>query len=132
MNNELMHYGILGMKWGRRKASHQTSDDYSSVKKLRKKHYSEMSNDELQKVNERLQLEANYKKLTAKKKKEKKESYGKKVIKRIEDRMINTTVDNTFKAAKYLKGELLKRPDVQNAISYGEEKITNILKKFKD
>lgn len=84
MSNELMHYGILGMKWGRRKATRQTSDDYRSVKKIRKKHYSEMSNAELRKANERLQLEANYKNLT-----KKKTGIGKRVV----DRMINRAVD---------------------------------------
>ena len=84
MNNELMHYGILGMKWGRRKTTRQTSDDYRSVKKIRKKHYSEMSNAELRKANERLQLEANYKNLT-----KKKTGIGKRVV----DRMINRAVD---------------------------------------
>lgn len=128
MDNELMHYGVLGMKWGRRKARN-TSDDYKKSRSIKKKHVSEMSNQELKQLNERLQLEANYKNLTSRKKKA---GYGKKYINQIEDRMINTAVDNTFKAAKYLKGEILKRSDVQKAISYGEEKISNILKKFKD
>ena len=32
-NNELYHYGVLGMKWGRRKASYDDSPDKRTVKR---------------------------------------------------------------------------------------------------
>lgn len=60
-NNELKHYGVLGMKWGRRKAQYNTSDDHNRARELKKKHVSEMSNKELRELNDRQQLESNYK-----------------------------------------------------------------------
>lgn len=59
-NQELKHYGVLGMKWGKRKAR-QTSSDYDRARALEKKHPSEMTNKELQELNNRQQLESNYK-----------------------------------------------------------------------
>lgn len=60
----LMHYGVKGMKWGVRKdRSKSYSDDYNSTKSLRKKNVKQLSNSELRKLNERMQLEANYKRL---------------------------------------------------------------------
>lgn len=59
--NELYHYGVLGMRWGVRKRS--ASQDSSKVKEIRKKRISEMSNQELRDVNNRLQLERQYKDL---------------------------------------------------------------------
>lgn len=76
----LQHYGILGMKWGVRR--YQNADgSYTSLGKRRRRSdgYSEdyktahtkrdtrtMSNGELKKVNERLQLEKNHKQLKQK------------------------------------------------------------------
>lgn len=65
-NKELCHYGILGMKWGKRKARYVTKDS-NRVKKIRKKHIDEMTNEELKDANKRLELERNYKNLTVKK-----------------------------------------------------------------
>lgn len=48
-NNELYHYGILGMKWGRRKAKKKTVKD--------------MSDDEIKQAISRLELERRYKDL---------------------------------------------------------------------
>lgn len=64
-NNELYHYGILGMRWGVRKASKTTkpSSDAAEAEKIKKKKVSEMSNDELQKLNRRQQLEKSHKEL---------------------------------------------------------------------
>lgn len=61
--DELYHYGILGMKWGRRKAKATRSEDSQRVKTIRKKKISQMSNQELSDVNKRLQLENNYRSL---------------------------------------------------------------------
>lgn len=59
----LAHYGVPGMKWGRRKGSSGTAGDAKAVAPLRKKKPSQMTNEELRKLNERMQLEQNYKKL---------------------------------------------------------------------
>lgn len=62
-NNELKHYGVLGMKWGRRKGR-IVSEDSANTAKIRKKKIREMSNQELRTANDRLTLERNYKSLT--------------------------------------------------------------------
>lgn len=66
--NYLQHFGILGMKWGRRKSrsggSDTSSEDHKSASSLKKKKLSEMSNEELKKLTARLQLEKQYKDLT--------------------------------------------------------------------
>lgn len=71
----LAHYGVKGMRWGvRRNADGSTSrtgkrmksEDHKEAESLKKKRVSEMSNQELRKLNERMQLEQNYKQLMAK------------------------------------------------------------------
>lgn len=76
MDNELYHYGVLGMKWGvirdrsrsigssrRKKSRLNLSDDARTAEKLKKKKLGEMSNTELRKLNERQNLERNYRQL---------------------------------------------------------------------
>lgn len=66
-NSILKQSGILGMKWGRRKAnSGSESSDHQSVSSLRKKKVSEMSNDDLKTLTNRLQLERSVKDLSKK------------------------------------------------------------------
>ena len=71
-DNELYHYGVLGMKWGvrrdrsrssgsRRKRS--MSDDAREASAIKKKKVSQMSNAELKKLNERSRLEQEYSRL---------------------------------------------------------------------
>lgn len=72
-NNELQHYGIPGMRWGVRK-KRVPSADSAEVKRIRKKKINEMSNQELQKANQRMELERKYKGYT------KKTNYGKKAL----------------------------------------------------
>lgn len=78
--NELAHYGILGMKWGIRRTEAQLarargktkSDDADDNEKKisstssKKKSVSEMSDDELRKAVNRLQLEKQYRDLSPK------------------------------------------------------------------
>ena len=95
--DELYHYGILGMKWGRRKAKYSSSNNpkykkkYSSarpkakpsyiskdskrVKNIKRKHIDEMTNEELKVANNRLNLEKQYKDLT------RRQSVGQKAVK---------------------------------------------------
>ena len=75
-DNELQHWGVPGMKWGvrryqnkdgslrvteTRKVKRQMSQDAKEVKAIKKKKVSEMSNAELRKLNDRQNLERNYK-----------------------------------------------------------------------
>jgi hypothetical protein len=94
----LEHYGILGMKWGRRKGGSSSSgskksesneknndrehEDYKTKKKLLSKKVSELSTSELQELSRRISLEKNYKTLTAKEL-----SPGKKFVKEL---LVNT------------------------------------------
>ena len=74
MEDELMHYGVLGMRWGvrrsrsgssrssrRKRKQINLSEDAETAKTLKKKKLDEMSNAELRKLNERQNLERNYK-----------------------------------------------------------------------
>ena len=63
MKEELKHHGVLGMKWGRGKQPRPMSEDAKKAKELKKKKVSEMSNSELKRLNERMNLEQNYKRL---------------------------------------------------------------------
>jgi hypothetical protein len=68
----LKHYGVLGMRWGRRKGETSTpsvpkrppSADHLKKVELKKKRIHEMTNAELKTINERLQLERQYKDLS--------------------------------------------------------------------
>ena len=67
--NDLVHYGVKGMKWGKRKDTSSrapSSDDHTEVAALRRQETRTLSNKDLKKVNERLQLEANYARLDPK------------------------------------------------------------------
>ena len=77
-DGELCHYGVLGMKWGQRRAQNRLarierkaakkgwSDDTTAVAKIKTKKLNQMSNSELKKFNERVRLENEYKNLTKK------------------------------------------------------------------
>lgn len=65
----LAHYGVRGMRWGVRKdrgGRRKTSADYDEVAPLKKKKVHELSNAELKKLTERMQLEQNLAGLRAK------------------------------------------------------------------
>ena len=62
-NNELYHYGVPGMRWGVRKSTKRMSSDAAEASRLKKKKVSEMSNDEIQKLNRRSELEQQHKRL---------------------------------------------------------------------
>lgn len=67
VDDEIKHYGVKGMKWGQvrergangrvGKTTREVSEDYKVSRASKAKKPSEMSNAELKKLNERLQLE---------------------------------------------------------------------------
>ena len=59
------HHGVRGMKWGVRKARSNVkpSSDYKKTAPHRQKHPSELTNKQLKAVNERANLEKNFKQL---------------------------------------------------------------------
>jgi hypothetical protein len=59
----LQHFGVLGMHWGIRRR--QPHSDSASVAPLKKKHVSELSNDDLKKAINRMQLEKQFKDLSS-------------------------------------------------------------------
>ena len=113
-NNELYHYGVLGMRWGvrrsklnssslSRKQSKQTIDP-SYKKAHAKKKLKYMSDNELREINNRLNAEKQYKDLTRTK------SRGKKAV----DAFVSTAgtvaaVMGAYKTYKKYGGEILNK-----------------------
>lgn len=68
LNSQLSHFGIKGMKWGTRRASTlktqvKSSTDHKNAERLKTKNIKSLSNSELRDLNNRLQLERQYKEL---------------------------------------------------------------------
>ena len=116
MNNELYHYGILGMKWGVRRSKSGSSSSINKPKKSKrtidesykqahsKKKLKYMSDRDLQNINRRLNLEKNYNDLTRTK------SRGKKAV----DAFVSTAgtvaaVMGAYKTYKKYGGEILNK-----------------------
>lgn len=140
---ELQHFGIPGMKWGRRRFQNpdgtrtsagkkrdaangrneperpKRSDDHNISRQAKKKGLSGLSNDELKKLNERLKLEKDFENLTAEKV-EKAESWVKNSVKSAAGQAVTEFTKGVFLGgAKMLVNEL--SPNLANAAGWGKK-----------
>lgn len=146
-NEELMHYGVPGMKWGVRKAP-QTSggskrksakskmSEYfekrkadkqaaKEAEKLKKRKLSEVSNEELKRRVDRLQLENRYREELSKNH-AKHESKGKKLV---QDIVYNSAQNIGTQFTTYLMGTTINKAFAK---SFGDDAIVNPKKGQKD
>ena len=111
-DSDIMHFGVLGMKWGVRKkknsvsrkeqkkrANKKTSRDYNEVDFLRKREVKSLSNAQLKKAITRMQLEQQYKQLSEKDKSEL-YKFGKKFVNDLMTSTTQTVVNTISKTAK--------------------------------
>lgn len=111
-DSDIMHFGILGMKWGVRKkknsisrkeqkkrANKKTSRDYNEAEFLRKRKVKSLSNAQLKKAITRMQLEQQYKQLSEKDKNEI-YTFGKKFVNDLMTSTTQTVVNTIAKTAK--------------------------------
>lgn len=121
-NNELIHYGILGMKWGVRRTEAQlarargkkeSSDDSETKNSAKnssnssKKSIKDMSDDELRRKLNRIQLEEQYEAALARQNPKKSESrvkkvlsdLGEKAVRDVGNKLIDKAISEAFKEA---------------------------------
>lgn len=99
--SELYHFGVKGMKWGVRKdrkrsastkRSRSDSSDYRESRNLLTKSPNQLSNAQLRKLNERLNLEQQYSNLTTTQKQN-----GQSFVNRVQGQLKNTAVNAVSK-----------------------------------
>jgi len=97
----LKHYGVLGMRWGKRKGSKQSRDSRGTAK-IKKTRIKQLTNKQLQTANTRMNLEKNFKRNKKKDFSGAKKTIGGilKVIGSI--KVVTVVVENAPKAVKLL------------------------------
>lgn len=111
-DSDIMHFGVLGMKWGVRKkkksisrkeqkkrANKKTSRDYNEADFLRKRKVKSLSNAQLKKAITRMQLEQQYKQLSENDK-SKLYKFGKKFVNDLMTSTTQTVVNTISKTTK--------------------------------
>ena len=118
-NNELKHYGVLGMRWGVRKRRRGYGDSEDSVKARAalKKNINEMSNKELQDANNRMRLENDYKDLV------RKGTVGKKIVNGLI--IAGATISALEKAQKAAQSVNSNRKWAQTRVKWATQKWQN-------
>jgi len=122
--NQLYHHGILKQKWGVRRFQNEDgsltaagkarygkqSEDYLQSRKDRANATEGLSNAELRRLNERLQLEKTYSELTTIEKK-KNESYAVSLLKKVADKAVTEAAGKIAVglAAAYVVDPMLKK-----------------------
>lgn len=118
--NELYHFGVKGMKWGVRKdrkrsvsskRSRSDSKDYTESRDLLKKSPNKLSNAELRKINERLNLEQQYSNLTTSQKQK-----GNRFIDKVSNQMKQTAANEVSKHLTNI-GKIIIGAGISYAIS---------------
>lgn len=114
-DNELYHYGVLGMKWGVRRKRNSSNVEPAKTKK---KTLSEMSDDELRSKLNRLQMEKQYKDLVRTlnpKQESKAKTFVKKVLEKSGENIATQTA--TYIMGKSVNKFLAKIYDDPNAVN---------------
>lgn len=112
MNSELKHYGVLGMRWGRRSGGSITSSKTKKASKKNKKKVSEMSDSELREKVNRIQMEQQYSKLTSQNVKSGKQYIDKLIKTGATIAAVTTTGLTIYNNAGKIKGILDSTPKI--------------------
>jgi hypothetical protein len=126
-SKDLQHVGVLGMHWGiRRNKVDTTAPEHKRAKVLKKKKLKDLSNEEIKALVTRLQLEKQFKELTAKQTGPG-EKFVKGVLSSIAKQLLSTFLnkyasqgfDNFVNAARERTGNSSARETVVNLLEGG-------------
>lgn len=103
--DSLSHYGILGMRWGKKKNTDASeSEDHKKASAIKKKKLKDMTNEELKVLTTRLQLERQYRDLS-----KHQLSSGKKIVTNLLKDVGREYVRSSIKSGSKAFFELLKK-----------------------